>query len=200
MARQQTVSDSDILQAALRVIVRRGHDAFTLSEVAGEVGLSRAAIILRFKGTHALRLTLTAHIVELFAKSMRALPVLRGGDGLLELVAFIGKMIPTSGSLAAFMRTYHSNIDDQELAQLEVKRGAILHNAIAERMPTLALAREAAVTAFAAHIGGSLMQWQVLTNIDASTYLVDCTKAWLTIAGIPHDKHFIAAQPSSAAA
>ena len=187
MARQQSVSDDQILQAGMRVMVRRGHDAFTLSEVAGEVGLSRAAIILRFKGTHALKLRLTAHIVELFKESLRSLPVSRSGDGLLQLVAFIGRMIASPGSLTAFMRTYHANIEDAALARLELQRADALRAAVAERLPEIAIAHDSAVTAFVAHIGGTLMGWEVQSDKDASSYLVERTKEWLTMAGIPRD-------------
>jgi AcrR family transcriptional regulator len=190
MARPQTASDDEILQASLRVMVRRGHDAFTLSEVAAEVGLSRAAIILRFKGTHALKVRLTTYIVDRFVQSLRSLPSSRGGDGLLELVAFIGQKVSSPGSLAAFMRTYHSNIEDKELLRLERKRGAALRAAVAERMPSTAITRDSAVTAFGAHISGCLMQWEVQTGTDARCYLVERTKQWLTLAQIPHDKNF----------
>ena len=190
MARPQTASDDEILQASMRVMVRRGHDAFTLAEVAEEVGLSRAAIILRFKGTHALKVRLTAHIVERFIQSLRSLSTSRGGDGLLELAAFIGQKISSPGSLAAFMRTYHANIEDKELVRLERKRGAAMRTAVAERMPPTAVSRDSAVTAFSAHISGSLMQWEVQTGTDARSYLIARTKQWLTLAQIPHDKNF----------
>ena len=200
MARQQTASDEQILQAALRVIVRRGHDAFTLSDVAQEVGLSRAAIILRFKGTQALKLSLTAYIVERFVQALRSLPVSRSGDGLLRFVAFIGGMISTPGSLTAFMRTYHVNVKDEQFARLEHRRTEAMREAISQRMPALAISHDSAVTAFFAHIGGSLMQWEVLSGTDARSYLVERTKEWLTLAHVAHDKHFIPAPVQSGAA
>jgi AcrR family transcriptional regulator len=190
MARKQRASDDEILQAALRVIVRRGHDGFTLSEVAREVGLSRAAIILRFKGTAGLRIALTAYIVELFVKSMQTLPVARGGDGLLALVAFIGRLLPSPGSLSAFMRTYQANIHDKELVALELRRAEALLSAVSLRMPATCIDHDSAVTAFLAHIGGTLMRWEVQIDQDACTYLVERTKDWLSLAQIPHDQHY----------
>ena len=81
----------------------------------------------------------------------------------------------------------HSNIKDEELAKLERRREEALRAAVSARMPTVAIAREAAVNAFLAHIGGSLMQWEVKTDIDAGTHLVERTKEWLRLAGIPRD-------------
>jgi AcrR family transcriptional regulator len=190
MARKQSASDDEILQAALRVIMRRGHDGFTLSEVAREVGLSRAAIILRFKGTDALKLRLTAYIVDLFIKALDSLPVERSGNSLLALVAFIGRMITSPGSLTAFMRTYHANIRDEELVRLEIRRGDALKAAISARMPPVAIAHDSAVVEFAAHIGGTLMEWEAEIRTDACSYMVMRTKEWLQLAGISHDRNF----------
>jgi len=80
MARTQTVSDEEILQAARRVIHRRGYDAFTLSDVAEAVGLSRAAIILRFESTRGLKLRLATKMVHEFIARLEALPHLPLGS------------------------------------------------------------------------------------------------------------------------
>jgi AcrR family transcriptional regulator len=184
MARKQSASDEQILQAALKVIIRQGHDGFTLSAVADEVGLSRAAIILRFKGTDALKATLTAYIAGLFVKSLAALPAERSGASLLALVAHIGGMLTSPGSLAAFMRNYHANIGNEELSRIEHQRGAALQAAISTRMPPVAIDHESAVLAFNAHLTGSMMQWEVRTEIDAKSYLVERTKEWLRLAGV----------------
>jgi TetR/AcrR family transcriptional regulator, macrolide resistance operon repressor len=187
MARKHSASDEQIMQAALKVIIRQGHDGFTLSAVAAEVGLSRAAIILRFKGTEALKATLTAYIAGLFVKSLQALPTGPSGNNLLALVAHIGGMLTTPGSLAAFMRHYHTNLNNEELAQVEHQRGAALQAAISVRMPPVGISHESAVLAFNANLTGSMMQWEVRTDIDARSYLVERTKAWLTLARIPFD-------------
>jgi len=200
MARQQSISDAQILEAAVRVIFRRGHDAFTLSEVAAEVGLSRAAVILRFKGTQALKITSTAYIVDRFVQSMQSLPTVRSGDGLLDLVAFIGRMITRPGTLTAFMRTYHANVKDKELARLEFRRVEALRCAIAVRMPPMGIAHESAVTAFLAHLGGSLIQWEAQTEVNALTYLVERTKEWLTLAGVAYDRSYSGARLRTGAA
>ena len=115
MARTQSVTDEEILQAAKRVIWRRGYDAFTLSDVAEEVGLSRAAIILRFQNTRALKLTLTARMVDEFTARLAALPSSRDGEGLIGLARFVGAAIGSKTSTRAFMVRVRVNRDDPEL-------------------------------------------------------------------------------------
>lgn len=199
MARPQTASDQDILKAAQRVILRRGFDAFTMAEVAAEVGLSRAAIILRFKSTEALKLRLTSQMVDKFAHALSALPVTPGGDGLLEISAFIGGMLKDHDNLTAFMRRYHANLTDRELLALERRRGQVLLDAIAARMPKTAIPKEAAVAAFMAHIGGTIMAWESMADVDAKTYFAKRTREWLTLAHIPYSKR-AAAPPQQARA
>src|SRR5580700_2906759 len=101
MGRPFTASDDDILNAAGKVIARRGPDAFSIAEVAADVGLSRAAIILRFKSTHALKVTLLARMVERFCAALQALPQTPSSDNVLRLAAFIGSYVRSRQSLAS---------------------------------------------------------------------------------------------------
>jgi len=186
MPRKPLATDDQIMQASIRVLMRRGHDGFTLSEVAREVGLSRAAIILRFKSTQDLQRRLTTYVVDQFIQRLEALPAARSGDSLLELVAFIGGLVSTPGSMTAFMRAFHTNIADPELLKLEERRGDALRVAVSKRMPETRIAHESAVAAFMAHIGGSLIQWEVQATPDAREFLVARTRDWLALAGIAH--------------
>jgi AcrR family transcriptional regulator len=185
MARPQTVSDDVILEAAQRVISRRGYEKFTLSEVADEVGLSRAAIILRFKSTRALKLLLTKQAVDHFVLALAGLPLARGGDSLVELAAFVGAKISDRDRLASFFRMHRSNLDDDGLAALELKRANAWRKAIADRMPKTAVAHEAAVAAFAAHLSGSILARENETGVSAEAFLIERTKVWLKLTQIP---------------
>ena len=184
MARPQSVSDDDILMTAWRVIARRGYDSFTLAEVAEEVGLSRAAIILRFKSTQALKLRLANHMADKFDKRVAAIPVARSGDALIDFAEVIGKWIASHDKFAAFMTVLRQNILDEELAAVERRRGEILHRAILERMPKTVLDTESAALNFRAQLSGSMMQWEVESGISPSDYLVLRAQDWLTLAGI----------------
>jgi AcrR family transcriptional regulator len=184
MGRPFTASDDEILNAAGKVIARRGPDAFSIAEVAADVGLSRAAIILRFKSTHALKVTLLARMVEQFATRLKALPQTPSGDNVLRLAAFIGGHVRSRQSLAQFFSTYSTNIPDKDLLELELRRGQALRAAISGVMPEVAIDHQSAVAAFGAHLTGSIMAWMSADHEDSRQYLVRRTREWLTLAGV----------------
>jgi TetR/AcrR family macrolide resistance operon transcriptional repressor len=191
MPRPQAVTDAEILSAARRVIGRRGYERFTLSEVAKEVGLSRGAIILRFKSTQALKVELATRMIANFIAFLRELPVMRSGDGLIHFAAAIGGTVRHE-NLASFMAVFRGNIRDPDLAKVERQRALIFREAIAARMPDSALPCDAAVDLFQAHLGGAILQWEALSSVSASEYLVALTKDWLTLARIDFTKDYSA--------
>jgi AcrR family transcriptional regulator len=186
MARPFTASDDEILSAARKVLSSRGPDAFSMAEVANEVGLSRAAIILRFKSTHALKVASLQKMVQQFEALMETLPATPGGDNLLRVAAFIGGHIRSrESSVRFFANFFGTNIPDRELLELEHRRGAALDQAIARVMPETVLERDSAVLAFRSHLSGSIMAWLSLDHPDSRRYVVMRTIEWLKLARIP---------------
>jgi len=198
MARPQTLSDQEILDAARRVIVRQGYEAFTLSEVAEAVGLSRAALTLRFKSAQDLKVRLTTQMVESFIAKLAALPAARSGDGLLELVALIGDMLRNREGVSSFFIVHHANFADPVLAALELKRGQAWTDAISARMPKTAISHEGAVRGFQALIGGAIMQWGPIKGVEAKDYLLARAQDWLTLAQIDFTKRAAKARRATA--
>ncbi len=192
MGRPFTASDEQILQAAEKVVARRGPDDFTLAEVATEVGLSRAAIILRFKSTHALKVTLLTSMVERFARATEVLPTSASGNNVLRLAAFIGSYVGTRESSTRFFATYNSNIRNRELLELERKRGAVLQQAIARVLPKVAIDHESAIIAFRTHLAGTIMAWLSMEHADPRGYMVMRTREWLKLAGVAFDEAVVA--------
>ncbi len=192
MARTPSVSDEEILEAARRVIGRLGPNAFTVTDVASEVGLSRAAIILRFKSTHALKVLLLNRMVDQFIEMLAQLPKTPSGDNLLIVAAFIGERASNidvrarkRGPLPSFFASYPANMEDPDLAALERRRGEALRVAVSRVMPMTTIGRKAAVTAFCAHMTGSIMASLAAEDTDSRAYLVSRTRDWLRLAGIP---------------
>lgn len=192
MGRPFSASDDDILQAAGKVIARRGPDAFSIAEVAADVGLSRAAIILRFKSTHFLKVTLLARMVENFSALLKTLPQSPGGDNVLRLAAFIGSYVHSRESSAKFFSSYTTNIQDRELRELERKRGDALVAAISSVMPEVAIDHQSAVAAFSAHLGGSIVAWLARDDDDSRGFLVTRTRDWLKLAGVAFNETVVA--------
>lgn len=185
MARTPTVSDQVILEAAGEVMYQRGIDGFTLAEVAKVVGLSRAALILRFTSTQALKVTLLKQMVERFTALLDGLPSTPSGDSLLAFAAFIGRHANTRTSSASFWAVHHSNLNDPELAALEIERGAVVKRVIARMMPPTRIDHASAVAAFNAHIGGTMLAMLAEEGAEPYEYLVTRTKEWLRLADIP---------------
>jgi len=188
MARPFTASDDQILQAARKVIGLRGADAFSIAEVASEVGLSRAAIILRFKSTHALKVASLTDLVREFADALEALPQDPSGDNLLRVAAFIGSYVRSRESSAKFFERYSANVKYRELIELEIRRSEALRKAVSNVMPPLSIDHQSAITAFCAHLTGSILTWIGLDDSNPRGYLVSRTSEWLRLARIPFDE------------
>lgn len=90
MPRPKLISDDQVLDATRRVMLRQGVAGFTLSDVAQEVGLSRAALIQRFANRAGLEARVAAHGLEALRQLVTAEAVGNKGPhaalGLLETV------------------------------------------------------------------------------------------------------------------
>lgn len=69
VARPRTVSDEEILDAAVRVVAREGPLRFTLADVGAEVGLTASALLKRFGTKRALLLAVSASSGEAIASN-----------------------------------------------------------------------------------------------------------------------------------
>lgn len=185
MARTQSVSDREILQAARLVMERRGYNQFTLMAVAKEVGLSRAAIILRFKSTDNLKIVLWGSMVDEFIASLNDLPQEPGGDSLLAIAEFISRIRGTREGSSAFFADFPSIMENPDMSRLELKRSKALRNTIYNAMPETRISRESAAVAFSAHLTGTLFSWNALQINNPDEYFMERTREWLTLAGIP---------------
>lgn len=172
----------------MRVIRRTGYDRFTLSDVAKEVGLSRPAILKRFKSTQALKVIVSKSSVDAFIARLNALPVERSGDALLQLVDLMGSMTRTHTGVARFFARHRDNLDDPTLAAIERRRGKAWLAALEARMPKTLLKRQDAARSFGALLSGAVTQWQNMPGVNGSAYLRERAEDWLTLAQISFSK------------
>src|SRR5690606_11546328 len=95
MPRPKLHSDETILAAAQKVLLTRGPSNFTLSDVAREVGISRAALIQRFTDKATLHLRVmeraTREVRDYFAAAPEA-------TGLTPLWAMLKDLIEGMGA------------------------------------------------------------------------------------------------------
>jgi len=92
MPRPKLVSDTDVLEGTRRVMLRQG-SGFTLSDVAGEVGLSRAALIQRFDNKAGLATRLSAHQLAGLQQLVTDYPV--PNKGPRQLLPFLDQTLET---------------------------------------------------------------------------------------------------------
>lgn len=185
MARPLSATDDEILGAAQQVLAQHGLDGFSVSEVARKLGLSRAAITLRFKSSDELKRTLVKRNADSFEAMFRSLEVDQGASGLLAIVDMIGGMVGGRNNFSSFMMRYTANLQDPVLLQLEERRGEILRSIIARAMPETGIDKADAVDAFMAQLTGSLMYWQSGSDLDARQFLRKRVLNWLRLVGIP---------------
>jgi hypothetical protein len=59
-------------------------------------------------------------------------------------------------------------------------------------MPDVAIDRQSAITAFVAHLSGSILNWIAQDNADSRGYLVTRTREWLKLVRIPFNEQVVA--------
>jgi TetR/AcrR family macrolide resistance operon transcriptional repressor len=87
MPRPKLKSDDEVLEAATAVLKRCGPVNFTLSEVANEVGLSRAALIQRFTNRDTLLVRMMERSVGQVRVHLDAMPAGRRAARALGVLA-----------------------------------------------------------------------------------------------------------------
>jgi AcrR family transcriptional regulator len=190
MARPLSVTDDQILEATERVVARFGAHRLTISQVARDVGLSRAAITLRFTGADALKRLVMERMVNRFEADLAAMRIDHGASGLLAIAEMLGGKLKSREQFSSFWVRFTSNIHDPIMLEMEERRGGALRSLIAGVMPETAIGKEEAVDLFMALMIGSMMNWQVGDHPDAGAFLRERAQAWIRLAGIPLDgKH-----------
>lgn len=172
LPRPKTISDEDVLAAALEVLAEKGTD-FTLSDLALRIGLARATLIQRFGDRDAIILRIATYEAEVTRSWLAGIPVEVGWDGVWRfLEAIVGSMGEGEGfsarvTLAALEAR---NVSLRELAH---QRYSLVQDAIAARLPDVP---ERARIAQHLHsvIAGASMHWIVTDgSIDLSEFILE---------------------------
>lgn len=106
MPRPRTISDEEILMAAVRLMGRLGPDGFTLAALGRETGLSPATLLQRFGSKRDLLLTLASAgaggVEQSFRDSLAksTTPIATLVDLLSECSGFLGNPEETANHLA----------------------------------------------------------------------------------------------------
>lgn len=180
MPRPKLHSDETILDAALSALLRSGPSAFTLSEVAEAVGISRAALIQRFKD----KSTLHEKVMERVTQEVRdyfANADPRTGLGplwrmLKDLISGMGSGPGTEGYLLLLW----ADVRSPTLHDLAAERNRLVRLAIQNRLPEGPHAPQPTASLIQAVIQGACMQWLVEPEGDLASFMTEQTRRMLS--------------------
>lgn len=181
MPRPKLHSDEQILDIAQAVLVQKGPSDFTLSDVANAVGISRAALIQRFKDKAALH----ARVMERMTQEVRDyFAAASPQPGLDPLWAMLKDLIAGMGSGAgteAYLLLLWGDIKDPALRALAHERNELVRMAIETRLPAMPHEPRQASLLVQAVIQGSCMQWLVAREGGLASFMTERTREVLCV-------------------
>ncbi len=142
MPRPKLKSDDEVLEAATVVLKRCGPIEFTLSGVAKEVGLSRAALIQRFTNRDTLLVRMMERGVEQVRHYLNAIPIGAGPQGLWEFLQVLVRSMNTRNDFSVNYLISWYELQVPELRTLAIQR----NRAVVEDFTSLKKLRPQSVT------------------------------------------------------
>lgn len=181
MARPKLHSDSDILDTALRVLLQKGPHAFTLSDVASAIGMSRAALIQRFGDKQALHRKVmeraTGEVRDYFAS-------LDATRGLAPLWAMLKDLIGGMGSgegVEGYLLLLWGDTRDDGLRALAAERNRLVRDAITARLPLEPHAPGSTAGLIQSVLQGACMRWFVEREGELAGYMTAATRGLMEL-------------------
>lgn len=172
MPRPKTISDEDVLAAALEVLAEKGAN-FTLADLALRIALSRATLIQRFGDREAIILRIASYEVDATRSWLNAIPVEIGRGGLWGfLETIVGSMGSGDGFLA---RVTLAGLEARRpaLRALANERYGLVQAAIAARLPE-GPEREDIAAHLHSVIAGASMHWITTDgSVDLSEFILN---------------------------
>ena len=161
MPRPKTISDEDVLAAALEVLADKGVD-FTLADLARRVGLSRATLIQRFGDREAIVLRIASFEVDVTRKWLDGMAIEVGRVGLWGFLENVVGSMGTGDGFSARVTLAALEARSPALRKLAHERYQLVQAAIAARLPE-GPERDNIAVHLHSVIAGASMQW-VATN------------------------------------
>jgi TetR/AcrR family transcriptional regulator, macrolide resistance operon repressor len=172
LPRPKLVSDEDVLAAAVEVLAAQGI-AFTLSDLARRVGLSRATLIQRFGDRDAILRRMAEFEVDATRDWIGRFPVVVDAEGLWQFLEAIVRSMGGGEGFSARVQIAALEVRDPALRSLAEERYQLVQAAIAERLPD-GLPRQETAGHLHAIIAGATMQWVVTDGTtDLSDFVLD---------------------------
>ena len=181
MARPKLHSDDTILAAAQKVLLVKGPSNFTLSDVAREVGISRAALIQRFTDKATLHLKVMERSTQEVRDYLAEVPQETGLDPLWALLKDLIDGMGAGEGFAGYLLLEWSDVVDERLNALARERNALVRAAIRDRLPDVPRDPDNAASLIQSAIQGATMQWLIDKQGALNIFVIDHTRRMLEI-------------------
>ena len=183
MARRKTISDETVLDAALRVMTTKGPSDLTLADVAAAAGIAPATLIQRFGDKRRLIVAAFAQDNAAFARALADLPPGSGAQAVIAVFRLLTPGIEDVGAFADQLLWLRQDMRDPDLNRLARERFRLLREAIAQRLPPLAVAPADAARLVEAQWQGALNQWGIEPTGKLVDFVTESLTAWFSLIG-----------------
>lgn len=183
MPRPKTISDEEILERALPVMVRTGPAEFTLAALAKEVGVAPATLLQRFGDKRTLIERAFARDNERFLGWIEDLPEGVGADVVVRIYADATTLFGDAPNLADHLLWLREDIRDPMMNRLSLARFKVFRTAIVKRLPRLRVPAHTAAQLLDAQYHGAVIQWALEPKGSLASFVERSLKDWFRLAG-----------------
>jgi AcrR family transcriptional regulator len=182
MPRTKQLSDDDVLDAAVRVMFRKGPFDFTLADVSAEAGIAPSTLVQRFGDKRGLVVRAARRDNARFAAVLAEAPRAVGVDAVIDLFWALTPGADDEATLADQLLWLRQDLRDPDLNALARDRRTRLRAAVAERLPPLSIGPDQAARLVEAQWQGALHQWGLDPQGPLSDYVADSLVSWFALA------------------
>lgn len=183
MPRRKTISDDEILDRALPLMVSAGPAGFTLAELARELGVAPATLLQRFGDKATLIGRVLARDNDRFVEWLGALPADTGAEAVTRIYAECTTLFGESSNLADHLLWLREDIRDPMLNRLARERFALFRAEIVKRLPPMRIAADRAARLLDAQFHGAVIQWALEPVGTLDDFVADSLASWFALAG-----------------
>jgi len=181
VSRVKLRSDDEVLDSAIRVMFAKGPVDFTLADVGAVAGIAPATLLQRFGDKHSLTVRAVARDNLRYADLLAAAPRAIGVEAVIDLFWSLTPGDDDEATLADQLLWLRQDIRDPDLNALARERLALLRDAVAERLPPMAIAVDSAARLVEAQWHGALQQWGVERRGRLADYVTENLTAWFEL-------------------
>ncbi|RVT83898.1 TetR/AcrR family transcriptional regulator [Rhodobacteraceae bacterium CCMM004] len=189
MPRPKLHSDDFILETALSVLLRKGPSAFTLTDVADAVGISRSALIQRFKDKSTLHQKVMQRTTQDMRDYFAHADFEKGLDPLWLMLKDLIAGMGSGSEIEGYLLLLWGDVQEPSLRVLAAERNRLVLKAIETRLPDTPHGPESTACLIQSVIQGSCMQWLVEPEGELAAFMTEQTRMILTML---YPKHMFA--------